>query len=219
MSVNRSNLWAYFLCGVVALMFSSTAYSADDWKNRPYLNLGGGSGFARVVSGDDSTLALAIGSEGGFQYSQREGSLSGRTRIGVSWMGGVGSEGRDLRVGTFLGQRGALFGYEVGVDIFENNLTTDRVSLATSSGIDFPLKLIVGPRLLEGFIAFTPTYLVEESRRVDWESTGLSAALGHEMELSAGVAFRLPIVGVSLAYSDRQISGGRVQSLKFGVEF
>jgi hypothetical protein len=134
-------------------------------------------------------------------------------------MGGVGSEGQDLRIGTFLGQRGALFGYEIGVDIFENNLATDRVALATSAGVDFPLKLIVGPKLLEGFIAFTPTYLIEESRRVDWDAAGFSAALGHEMELSAGVAFRLPIVGVSVAYSERQVSGGRVQAIKFGVEF
>ena len=183
------------------------------------MNIGGGSGFARVVSGDDSTLALAIGSEAGFKYSQREGSLCGRTRIGGVWMGGVGSEGQDLRIGTFLGQRGALFGYEIGVDIFENNLATDRVALATSAGVDFPLKLIVGPKLLEGFIAFTPTYLVEESRRVDWDAAGFSAAFGHEMELSAGVAFRLPIVGVSVAYSERQVSGGRIQALKFGVEF
>ena len=134
-------------------------------------------------------------------------------------MGGVGSEGQDARLGTFIGQRGMLFGYEVGVDLFENNLATDRVALATSAGVDFPLKLIVGPKLLEGFIAFTPTFLFEESRRVDWEAAGFSAALGHEMELSAGVAFRLPIVGVSVAYSDRQVSGGRVQALGFGVEF
>ena len=219
MGVSRSKLCAVTLIVFLSLMFSTTAHASDDWRSRPYMNLGGGSGFARIVSDDDSTLALAVGSEAGFKYSQREGSFFGRTRVGGVWMGGVGSEGQDLRLGTFFGQRGALFGYEIGVDLFENSLSTDRVALATSAGVDFPLRIIVGPKLLEGFVAFTPTILVEDSRRVDWEAAGFSAALGHEMELSAGVAFRLPIVGVSVAYSERQVSGGRIQALRFGVEF
>lgn len=219
MGIGRTGVVALFIGVLACISVPSVSQASEGWSSRPYMNLGGGSGFARVVSGDDSSLALSIGSEAGFTYSQRDGSLGGRTRVGGSWVGGVGSEGRELRVGTFIGHRGALIGYEIGADLFENNLATDRVALATSAGMDFPLKLIVGPKLLEGFVAFTPTYLVEESRRVDWEAAGFTAALGHEMELSAGLALRLPIVGMSVAYSERQVAGGRVQALKFGVEF
>jgi hypothetical protein len=48
--VGRSNLGALVFSALAIFACSSVSHAADDWRSRPYMNIGGGSGFARVVS-------------------------------------------------------------------------------------------------------------------------------------------------------------------------
>ncbi len=202
---------------LLGFFLSTAAQAGEGWKNRPYLNLGGGSGFAQIQSGDSEEWALLLGSEGGFRYSQREGSLEGRTRVAGKGIGVLGGWGSETRVGTFLGIRRMLFGLELGVDVFRNNYVGKEIALVDSLGVDVPISLKVGPKLVQGVATVSPAFAMDPERRVDWSTTSVMG-LGDEFEWSLGVEVGLPIVGISLTYKERTVADAQIRSLQFGLE-
>jgi hypothetical protein len=201
----------------VGFSLSPTAEASEGWKNRPYFNLGGGSGFAQIQSGDSQEWALLLGSEGGFRYSQRDGSLSGRTRVAGKGMGVLGGWGTETRLGTFLGLRRMLFGLEIGVDVFRNDYLGKEIALVDSLGVDVPLSLKIGPKLLQAVATIAPAFAMDPERKVDWSKTS-GLGFGDEFEWSIGVELGLPIVGVSLTYKERIVADAQIRSLQFGLE-
>ena len=217
MTLNALRSFLLLLLCFGGLLSPSDAQAADGWKNRPYLNLGGGSGFANIQTGDGDEWALLLGSEGGFRYSQRDGSLEGRTRVAGKGMGVLGGWGSETRAGTFLGLRRMLIGIEIGVDVFKNDYIGKEVALVESFGVDVPLSLKLGPKLLQGVATISPAFLMDPERRVDWSTTS-RPGFGDEMEWSLGVEVGLPIVGVSLTYKERMVADAQIRSLQFGLE-
>jgi hypothetical protein len=203
-----------FLAG---LFLSTSAQAGEGWKNRPYLNLGGGSGFAQIQSEDSQEWALLLGSEGGFRYSQREGSLAGRTRVAGKGIGVLGGWGSETRIGTFLGVRRMLFGVELGVDVFRNDYVGKEIAFVDSLGVDVPFSLKVGPKLIQGVATVAPAFAMDPERKVDWSTTS-ALGFGDEFEWSLGVEVGLPIVGISLTYKERTLAGAQIRSLQFGLE-
>ena len=199
------------------LFLSATAQAGEGWKNRPYLNLGGGSGFAQIQSGDSEEWALLVGSEGGFRYSQREGSLAGRTRVAGKGVGVLGGWGSETRIGTFLGVRRMLLGLELGVDVFRNDYVGKEIALVDSLGVDVPISLKVGPKLIQAVATVAPAFAMDPERKVDWSTTS-AMGFGDEFEWSLGVEVALPIGGVSLTYKERTVADAQIRSLQFGLE-
>jgi hypothetical protein len=199
------------------LFFSTASEAGEGWKSRPFLNLAGGSGFAQIISGDSEEWALLLGSEVGFRYSQRDGSLAGRTRIAGKGMGVLGGWGSETRAGTFLGLRGTLIGLEVGADFFRNDYLGEAIALVDSFGVDVPLTLKIGPQLIQGVATVAPAFGMDPERRVDWATTS-AFGIGDEFEWSVGFELDLPIVGVSVNYKERIVADAQIRSLQFGLE-
>jgi len=196
--------------------FFGESSAADGWKNRPYLNLGGGSGLAKYTQGSGSEWGALVGSEAGFRYRQRDGSLEGKTRVSGQAALGIGAMGLETRVGSFLGYRRFLWGVEIGVDVFRNNFSGQAVSIVDSLGAELPVSLKIGPNLIQGVATVAPAYLSDPERRVAW--TGEEWGIGHEFRWSVGLEIGLPIVGVSIAYEEKVVAGGTVQGILFGLE-
>ena len=216
MSRTLATLFLFSVTSLLASSFVAPAEAGSGWKNRPYVNLGGGSGFARYTVGGESEMALLVGSEGGFQYTQRDGPLEGRTRVAGQVAGVVGGWGVDTRVGSFLGIRRSLWGIEFGADLFRNDFTGQEVAFVESVGVDVPLSLKLGPKWLEAVGTLTPAYLMDPERRAV-----VSPVLGdyaHELEVSVGLEVGLPIVGVSVTYRERRMSTGSIEGIYFGLE-
>ncbi|MEC7239680.1 MAG: hypothetical protein VXW32_00440 [Myxococcota bacterium] len=216
--MSRNPVRFVLLC--LATLLSSFALAPAEagsgWKNRPYVNLGGGSGFARYSVGGESEMALLVGSEAGFQYTQRDGPLEGRTRIAGQVAGVVGGWGVDTRVGSFLGVRRSLWGIEIGADLFRNDFTGKEVAFVESGGVDVPMRLKLGPKWFEAVGTITPAYLMDPERRA-----AVSPLLGdyaHELEVAVGLEIGLPIVGVSVTYRERLMSTGSIEGIYFGLE-
>jgi hypothetical protein len=217
--MNRRNRFLLPLVTTLFLGFfvSGESEAREGWKSRPFLNLAGGSGFAQILSGDSEEWALLLGSEVGFRYSQREGSLAGRTRISGKGMGVLGGWGSETRAGTFLGVRRTLIGLEVGVDFFRNDYLGEEISLVDSLGVDVPLTVKIGPKLLQGVATVAPAFGMDPERRVDWTTTS-AFGIGDEFEWAVGVELGLPIVGVSVSYKERIVADAQIRSLQFGLE-
>jgi hypothetical protein len=124
--------------------------------------------------------------------------------------------GLETRAGSFLGYRRFLWGVEIGVDVFRNNFSGEEVSLVDSLGVEVPLSLKLGPKLIQAVATVAPAYLEDPERRVSW--SGEEWGVGHEFRWSLGVEIGLPIVGVSLAYQEKRVAGGTVQGVLFGLE-
>ena len=216
MSRNLATSILFVFSCVWAGSFAAPAEAGSGWKNRPYVNLGGGSGFARYSVGGESEMALLVGSEAGFQYTQRDGPLEGRTRVAGQLAGVVGGWGVDTRVGSSLGLRRSLWGIELGADLFRNDFTGKEVAFVESVGVDVPLSVKLGPKWLEAVGTVTPAYLMDPERRA--QVSPLLGDYAHELEYSVGLEVGLPIVGVSVTYRNRVMSTGSIEGIYFGLE-
>ena len=194
------------------------AAAEDGWKQRPYASIGGGSGFIRVVTPSRSDVGLALGSEAGFLFAQREGPINARVRVGATWAGGVAASASDLRLGAFAGLRGDMLGLEIGADLFEGEVASKGFDLPSSRGLELPLKLTVGPDLVNGFVSISPAFVGEAARHVERGDDSWMVALGDELELKVGGSVSLPLFRLSAFYSEREVVGGKVQRLGFGVD-
>jgi hypothetical protein len=129
----------------------------------------------------------------------------------------LGGWGAETRVGSFLGYRRLLFGVELGIDVFRNDYIGREVALVESFGVDVPLSLKVGPKLVQGVASIAPAFFMDPERKVDW-STSSFPGFGDEFEWSLGVEIGLPIVGISLTYKERMVADAQIRSLQFGLE-
>jgi len=206
-----------FLIAPLLWAASGNAHAGEGWKNRPYVNLGGGSGLTKILAGDSEEWGLTLGSEAGFRYRQKDGKLMGRTRVAGRRIRSFDGGGSELRLGSFLGVRRFLLGVEVGADVFRNQYAGDGLTLTQSYGVDLPLSIKVGPKLLQGVATVAPAWVSDSERAVDWSQVS-HFGLGNEFEWSMGFEVNLPIVGISVRYSERTVASGEIQSVQFGLE-
>ena len=206
-----------FLIAPLLLVAPGDADAGEGWKNRPYVNLGGGSGLTKIVVGDSEEWGLTVGSEAGFRYRQKEGKLMGRTRVAGSRIQSFDGGGSEVRLGSFLGVRRFLLGVELGADVFRNQYAGEALTLSQSYGVDVPLSIKVGPKLLQGVATVTPAWISDSERAVDWSEVS-HFGVGNEFEWAMGFEVNLPIVGISVRYSERTVATGEIQSVQFGLE-
>ncbi len=188
----------------------------EGWARSPILKPD--VGLAMYSANGNLEVGIALGAQVGLSYTQRTGLLAGRTRVGGTLTRTLGGPGTDLRVGTFLGPQAKLVGFDAGVDVFRNGYDGVVLSIEQSAGVDVPLTLRVGPRLLHGLVNVTPAWLDKGSRRVDW-STAEGSGFGHELGWLLGGAISTPVMGVQAGYSERYVAGGTSKGLYAGISF
>jgi hypothetical protein len=152
----------------------------------------------------------------GFTYSVSE-NLTGRTRVQAMWLQGLDGDGRDVRVGTFVGWRNAAGGFEVGIDVFQNRYNLRDMDLHDSLGVEIPITMYLGPEFIYGIVGISPALLQHSERRVDWDDATLMGGFGHEFGWQVGVGSQINKTRVAVVYSRRQVSGQVIEGLNVAV--
>lgn len=184
------------------------------WNPRPYIAPLGN--IAVYSNGVDMDVGVIAGLEAGLRYARENGMLQGRTRLAGAGILTSGGFGYDVRGGTFMGVRPKFYGAEVGLDIFQNAYDGNAVTLAKTTGVDFPsLRVELGPQVFYLLGGLTPTWLGETSRQVIWSQTD-AFGFGHEFEWRAGFSLNAG-VRLSAVYYQRTLRAGTSQGLSVGL--
>ncbi len=152
----------------------------------------------------------------GFTYDVGE-NLNGRTRVEGTWLQSLDGDGRDVRVGTFVGWRNPAGGFEIGLDLFQNRYSLRDLKLHDSLGIELPIRMYVGPEIIHGIVGVSPALLQHPERRVDWQDATLLGGFGHEFGWQVGVGSQIRKTRVAVTYSRRQVAGDVIEGLNVAV--
>lgn len=186
------------------------------WAVSPYvdpvggISLWGGSG--------NRSLLFNLGAEGGISYTDRQTLLAGKTRARGSVVLASGLAGHDVRMGTFLGPVSDSWGVLGGVDVFHDAVTTTRVRLQPSWGVEFPIVATLGPPQLTFLAGVSTSWLANPARRVNWDQAA-GFGFGHEFSWRLGLMINAGPVHFGVSYSRRQTAIGPQQGFGLTLGF
>ncbi len=205
-------LMALFVVFATFFGLSSDALAGKDRE----VYIDPGFGLWSVTEQNQLDPVMRAGGAIGFTYEVGE-NLGGRTRVEGMWLQGLEGDGRDIRVGTFVGWRNTAGGFEIGVDVFQNRYDLSDLSLHDSLGVELPVVLYLGPEVLHGIVGISPALLQHSERRVDWSTATLQGGFGHEFGWQVGVGSQIRKTRVAVVYSRRQVSGDIIEGLNVMV--
>ena len=192
---------------------SANALAADGGRE---LYIDPGVGLWSVTEQNQLDPVLKVGTAVGFTYGLTD-RLNGRTRVEGTWLQGVEGNGRDLRVGTFVGWRNAGGGFEVGLDVFQNRFHVRDLELHDSLGLELPVRMYLGPEVAHMVVGVSTAWLQHPQRRVDWSTATLQGGFGHEFAWTVGVGSQLRKTRVAVVYTRRQVAGDVIDGLNIQV--
>ena len=199
---------------MLMLLTASMALAADEWNKTPYWEpvLG-----ATLYSSGGNTRTAAYGGlEAGVRYNQKGPMprLVGKTRArGVLTYGGD-AMATDVRLGSFLGPRWKYAGLQAGPDLFRDELIGS--GLGPSFGVDFPVAATLYAKPLTFTAGFSPAWLADEDRRVDWSQT-TEFGFGHEFTTRLGASLSLDGFGAGVGWSRRVTAAGTYQGFAISL--
>lgn len=196
---------------MIALLAAlATAEAADPWSNQrepiagrveyaPYWDPVFSASLYRTGSG--TGIAANLGAEVGLALNDLESILGGKTRLrGVVMVPG---QGYDVRGGTFVGPIQPKWSVLTGADVFYNKFPFN----AATPGVDFPIVATLGPPNAYVLAGVTTAWVLEPSRRVDWDRT-LYRGFGHEFEYRAGFMVNTGSFHFGVAWTRRFLAAG-----------
>jgi hypothetical protein len=187
------------------------------WKNRFYARpLVAGSSFTNANG--ETTLAAGIGGEGGVRYWEAQRALPrlrGRTRATVQYLVSTNAEGMEVKLGSFMGPAWEYFALESGLDVSWDRYEWDGVPMAASVGYGVPFIATAGVSIITIYAGFQPTFMSNETRRVDWAQTD-EFGFGHQFSTFSGVSLAIDDMNIGLGYTRTVSAAGGIPGLQEG---
>ena len=146
---------------------------------------------------------MGLGLEGGIRYWQVNKpmpKLRGRTRATAQYIVASNSNGMEVKVGSFMGPAWKYFGIESGLDISWDKYEWNGQAMEATMGYGIPLIATTGVSIVTVSAGFQPTFLSNETRRVDWSQTD-EFGFGHQFSTFAGIALAIDDMNVGLGYT------------------
>ena len=173
-----------------------------DWKHRFYARpLVSGSTYTDGAG--NTTTAVGLGGEGGIRYRQVNQPfprLRGRTRATGQYIVSTNANGMEVKVGSFMGPVWEYVGLESGLDISWDRYEWDGVPMEATVGYGIPFIATTGVSIVTVYAGFQPTFLSNETRRVDWSETD-EFGFGHQFSTFAGISLAIDDMNIGLGYT------------------
>jgi len=179
-------------------------------------------GIGALFGQDKAPFLHAGGSVSMFRW-QRDGLLSAKVIASGRFLRDFPRQGDgngyEISLAGYGGVRTTMFGLGIGLEIWRSRYDIASLVLEPTTGLNFPIFLEVGFEFLHLIGGFTPSYVFNPSRRVDWDLHPLRG-FSHALSWYAGFETTVRLFSLALAYEQRNINtGDMIHSVTFGVKF